>query len=236
MAIAEFFEFDETNFVNGQARLLFSKLGNGSLTDVAVPTSPASVFTQEQATSYAPIATSGISPWVDLGGLTTPPEYGIARTINQWKVQQQIASVKGVPSEVVRTVKFTAAEFVRSDILQMLENGAATASVASGTGHSAFTQSPFGQFTDLTQYRFCIAAFQPLDAGKVTESDGTVRPKLVVQVLNRCAVDAQNSQVSYAIGEMLVADLTLRLYPEPGESQNAEQGAYYIEAAGTITG
>lgn len=233
--IAGFFVFDETHFVHGQARILFSKLGNGSLTDQAVPASPADIFAQEQASGYDPMTPTGYSPWVDLGGTTTPPEYGIARTINNWRVQQQIAAVKAVPSEVVRTIKFTFAEFNRTDLLQLLENAGAAQSVSSATGHSAFTQIPFGQFTDLNEYRFAIAAFMPLDAGSVNESDGTVRPRLVVQACYRCAVDAANSTVAYALGEEIAPELTLRLYPESGQDQNQEQGSYFIEAAGTIS-
>ena len=63
---------------------------------------------------------------------------------------------------------------------------------------------------------------------------GTPRSRFVVQAFYRCSLAAENVTINYGIGEMVTADMTLRLFPEPGQPQNAEHGKYWIEAAGTI--
>src|SRR5579871_6479908 len=114
--LSQFFTFTEANFVNGQARLLYSKLGTTA--DVAVPADPSAIF--QQSSPYTPA-----SGWVDLGGISSPPQYTSGRTLAEWKVQQQMAVVKFVPTALTRSIKFTAAEVHRADILQMFENAGA---------------------------------------------------------------------------------------------------------------
>lgn len=230
-ALSQFFTFTEANFVNGQARLLYSLLGTSS--DVSVPASPVDIF--EQVSPYTPA-----SGWVDLGGISTPPQYSSGRTLNEWKVQQQMSAVKRVPTDLTRTVKFTAAEVKRADILQMFENASQARSIAAVTGTSdataasAFSAVDFGQYADLNEYRFAIAAFQPQDAGTVVEPGGASRPCLVVQVLKRVSLDTENSTSNWGIGEMVTGDITLKCLPEPGADQNTEHGTYFFETAGTI--
>ncbi len=234
MSLSQFFVFNEANFVNGQARLLYSKLSNGALTDQPVPTDISKIFAMDSP--YAPIATpSSASPWVDVGGTSAPPVYDRNLTVNEWKVQQQLTAVLQVPQEVVRTIKIPAAEFARADLIGMFENGPAQTAVAPATDVSAQQVQPFGQFTDLLQYRIALAAFQPLEAGVVTEAGGATRPRLVVQTFYRCSIMAENVSVTYGIGDMVSADVTLKCYAEPGQPQNSEYGAYFFEAAGSIT-
>lgn len=231
--LSQFFEFTSSNFVDGQARVLFSKLSDGTLTDQAVPSTIADIF--GMVSPYDPLAPSGDSPWVDLGATSSPPEYSRDVSLNEWKIQQQLTAVVLKPNEVVRTVKIPAMEFARADILQMFENGGATVSVSAAANASAQTQQPFGQFTDLAQYRLAFAAFMPLEAGVVTEPSGSTRPRLVVQVFHRCSIAAENVSINYEMAQPLHADLSLKLYLEPGQTQNTEAGSYFIEAAGTIT-
>jgi hypothetical protein len=187
-------------------------------------------------TPYAPVAGASVaSPWVNLGGTTAPVVYDRGLTVNEWKVQQQLTAVLLVPQEVIRTIKIPAAEFARADLIQMFENGPAQSAVAAAAGISAQEMQPFGQFTDLLQFRVALAAFQPLEAGTVFESaGGPSRPRLMMQEFHRCSITAENVSVTYGMGDMVSADITLRTYPEPGQAQNAEGGAYWFEAAGTI--
>lgn len=227
MSLSQFFVFDANNFVNGQARLLYSQL-TGASTDVAVPVTPDKVFLQKSP--YTPA-----TGWVDVGGTSAPPEYSRDLKLNEWKIQQTVSAVLMVPQENVRTIKIPAAEFARADLLQMFENGPATVATTAVAGTvRPQNQQQFGQFTDLNQYRVAIAAFQPLEAGNVNEGSGVTRPLLVTQVFYRCSVHAENVQVKYGIGEMVTADVTLQLYPEPGQPQNAEYGTYFFEQAGAL--
>lgn len=233
MSLSQFFTFDPTNFVNGQARLLFSKLGNGALTDAAVPTDISKVFAMESP--YAPIALpTTVSPWVDIGATHAPPQYDRNVTENEWKIQQRLTPVLLVPQEIVRTVKIPFAEFARADLLGLFENGPAQTAVAGATDISAQAVQSFGQFTDLLQYRVAVAMFQPLEAGVVTEAGGGTRPRLLVQTFYRCSVMAENVAVLYGQGDMVSADVTLKCYAEQSQPQNSEYGAYFLEAAGTI--
>ena len=233
MSLATFFEVNKANLVNGQARVLFSQLSNGALTDQPVPTAGIqTIFAME--TPYAPVATSGFSPWVDLGGTSAPPEDGRNLTINEWKVQQQYTALLMVPGEIDHTIKIPAIEMARADILGMFENGPAEQAIVAGSHFSAQQLQPFGQFTDLLQYRVAIASFMPLVAGTVTEPSGT-RPRLFVKFFNRCSISAENVPLNWQIGEPLHADITLKCYIEPNQNQNAEYGGYLIEAVGTLT-
>lgn len=233
MALANFYEYNIDNFVEGSSRLLYSILQNGTLENQPIPANIAEVFATESP--YDPVTTSGFSPWVDLGALTAPPEFVQTPSVNNVKIQQQIATVLQIPTELVDTVKFQAAELSRIDILQMLHNAGASSSVASGSGYVASTALPFGQFTDLTQYRLAIAVPLVSEAGLVTESGGATRPRLLVQVLNRGSLDASATTLTYARGEIVSAELTFRLLPEPGALQNQELGVWFEESVGTIS-
>jgi hypothetical protein len=226
MSLEQFFVFDETYFVNGQGRILFSKLGTDL--DVAVPAGPVDIF--DQVSPYTPK-----TGWVDLGGTTAPPVYDRGVALNEWKVQQQLTAVLMVPQEITRTIKLPAAEFARPDLLEMFENADAPTVVAAAAGTSAFSAVPFGQFTDLNQYRVALACYCPLEAGTVQEgATGPLRPKMVVQVFNRASLTAENVTVTYGMGDMVSADITLKCYPEPGAAQNQEHGSYFFEEAGIL--
>ena len=226
MSLSEFFVFDETYFVNGQGRILISELGTDA--DVAVPVGPVDIF--EQVSPYTPK-----TGWVDLGATSAAPVYDRGVAINEWKIQQQLTAVLLVPQEITRTIKMPAAEFARADLLQMFENADAPTAVAAAVGASAYSAAPFGQFTDLNQYRIALACFQPLEAGAVDEgAGGTSRPRMVTQVFYRCSLMAENVTVTYGMGDMVSADITLKCYAEPGQPQNKEHGTYFFEEAGVL--
>lgn len=231
MSLAQFFEFNEQNFLNGQARLLFSPLTGTD--DAAVPTTPADIF--GQVSPYDPIQSSSAGNWYDVGGTSAPPVYTFAPAMTEWKIQQQVASVLRVINEITHTIKFDAAEFKRSDLLKMFFNANDPAAIGAATGHSAFEQVFFGQFTDLNQYRVALAAFQPLQSGKVIEgTSGPSRPAMVVQVFNRVSIEAGSDALTYGLGDMVSLPITLKAYPEPGAAQNEEYGSFFLEAPGTI--
>lgn len=223
----QFFVFDEANFINGQGRVLYSPL---DVTDpVSVPASIADVF--KMTSPYDPI-----TGWYDLGATTAAPEYSSGRAVNQWKVQQQLATVKFVPTEITRTLKLQIGEISQEALLEMFENATETGTVSSGTDVSAQDVVYFGQYTDLLEYRFAVATFAPQDAGNVVEgTDGPTRPMLRVWTFNRCSLIADASTISFEIGDMVEANLTLQCLPEPSADQNEEHGQVFLEEAGTIS-
>jgi hypothetical protein len=233
VSLATFFEYDATKLINGQARVLYSKLKNGSLTDTPVPADISKIFLMDSP--YTPYSAGSLySPWVAIGATAAPITYDRGVTAVDWKIQQILTPVLIVPQEITRTFKVPIAEAARADLIQLFENGPAQNSIAGATGISAQQQQQIGQFTDLTQYRFAVAMFQPLEAGVVTEQSGGTRPRLVVHYLNRCSLMAENVTVNYGQAEMVNFDLTVKAYPEPGQPQNAEYGGFFFEAAGTI--
>jgi hypothetical protein len=230
--LAQFFEYNSQNFVNGQARVLYSQLSNGALTDQAVPADLSAIF--GMVSPYDPLATSGYSPWVDIGGTQAAPEDGRDVALTEWKIQQLLVAVELIPNEVVHTVKISAMEVARADLLGIFENGPAENVISSGANKSAQEQQYFGQFTNLNQYRVAIVACMPLSAGVVTEPTGATRPRFFGKVFNRCTIAAENVSLTWEIAQPLHCDISLRCYIEPGAEQNEEYGAYYIESAGTI--
>lgn len=233
MALANFYEFATDNFVEGQTRVLYTKLSNGTLTDQTIPGKIPDVIATE--TPYSPVQATGDSGWYDLGALTAPAEFSQSPSSNAVKIQQQIAAVKMIASEVKDTVKFTVAELNQTAIKQIIHNAGAATSVSSGSGYVASTLLPFGQFTDLAEYRFAIISPLVSEAGAVTESTGGVRPRLQMLFCNRCVLDATATTMTYALGEIVAADLTFALLAEPGVDQNTELGGYITESAGTIS-
>lgn len=231
MPLSQFFQFNEDNFVNGQARVLFSPL-TGITEPVPVPGSIADIISM--VSPYTPVAGSAGS-WYDVGGTDSPPSYEFQPSFNEWKVQQQIMAVEIVPTEAVRSVKFEAVEFLRTDLAQMFENAGAPDSVSAETNASAQEQIYFGQFTDVNQYRVAIICYATQEAGLVLEGEaGPSRPPFVCQVYNRCSINAGGT-LSFALGEMVKYPIELKLYPEPGAAQNQEAGCYLFEQPGTIT-
>ena len=230
MSLSQFFEFTPANFVNGQARILYSLVNDGALTNAPVPSRVENIF--EVESPYTPYAPSGYSPWVDIGGTSSAPEVGRDVALNEWKVQQAYTAVDMVPSEIVHTIKIPAVEFARPDLLALFENGPAQVPISGGAHQSAQTQQQFGQFTDLNLYRIAIAAFMGPSAEEVTESTGAVRPAFVVQVINRVSISAENVSTTWEIGQPIHADVTLRSYVEPGAAQNTEYGSYFFETPG----
>jgi hypothetical protein len=233
-SLATFFEVNKQNFVNGQTRVLISQLSNGSLTDQPVPSDGIqTIFAME--TPYAPVATTGTSPWVDIGGTAEGIDDARELAINEWKVEQQLTAILLVPGEVVHSVKIPMMEVARTDLLYLFENASTTTAITESGSHSAQSGVPFGQFTDLNQYRVCLAGFMPLEAGTVTESSGGTRPRFFVKYFNRCSLSAETTTLDWKIAQPLHADVTLRAYLEPGQSQNQEIGGYLIETADTLT-
>lgn len=234
MSLAQFFVENPENLINGQSRVLYSKLLNGALTDAAVPASIADIIGMESP--YTPVATpSSVSPWVDIGATSAPVAYDRNITANEWKIQQRLTPVLIVPQEIIRTLKIPIAETARADLLQLFENGPAQNVIAPSTGVSGQQQQPFGQFTDLFQYRIAVCMFQPLEAGQVVESGGDIRPRMVVLVLNRASLMAENVTATLGQGDMVTFELTVKGYAENGQPQNSEYGCYLLEDAGTIS-
>lgn len=234
MSYSDFFEFTAANMVNGQARVLYSLLSNGALTDVPVPQTIADIIAM--LSPYDPVQTSNYSPWDDIGGTSAPPEDSRQLSMNEWKVQQQYTAVLMVPNEIVHTVKIPAIEVARADILQLFENGGSEVDIDAVTDASAQVQQWFGQFTDLNLYRVAIIGFAPREAGVVYEgsSDTVGRARMFCKVFHRCSISAENVSLTWEIGQPLHVDVTLRCYVEPGQDQNQEYGSYLIEDAGTI--
>lgn len=227
--VAQFFPFDESHLAGGQARILFAPI-----TNTPVPASPADIF--EQETPYTPKSGgTGLTAyaWEDFGATAAPLEYGRNLTVNEWKIQQQTSAVLEDPQEVVRTLKIPMAEF-RPDLIQLLENAPEVAAIAAAAGSSAFNAVGFGSVSDLTQYRVAYAIVRPKEAGIVVESGGNERGRLLVQAAYRCSVSAENVSITFGLSEMASADLTLKLYPEPGQPQGQEYGSWFDEVAGTI--
>lgn len=230
--MGQFFPFDPTHLAGDQARILFAPLSE----PVPVPANIPDVFNPNDP--YAPKALVGVGAyaWEDFGATQAPLDYSRDLAVTEWKIQQQTTAVLEEPSAVNRTVKIPMAEF-RPQLIQLFENAPEVTALAAAAGYSAADKIPFGTFADIAQYRVAYATKRPKEAGTVTEtvaSGGKVRGRILMQVLYRCQISAENLQIQFGLGEMAHADITLKLFPEPGQTEGEEYGFWVDEHAGVI--
>jgi hypothetical protein len=108
--------------------------------------------------------------------------------------------------------------------------------VASGSGKGATKKVPVGNIEDLTQYRMAFVGRRGKDQGIVTEPapGAKVRGRMFAFVAYRAQLTADNLQLGFAEGDLANANVTFKLFPEPGQASGEEHGFWIFEDAGTF--
>jgi hypothetical protein len=173
--------------------------------------------------------------WVDFGATAGPFQAARNLSTTGYNIQQTTQTVRERVTEVVRQVTVNVAE-LRPDIVRMLEEGVAS-DLAAASGKSAASKVTFGNIEDLTQYRMAFIGRRGKDQGIVNEAaapGGKKRGRLFAYVAYRAQLTADNLQLGFAEGDLASANVTFKLYPEPGQPEGEEHGYWLFEDAGTI--
>lgn len=215
--------YDLNNLAGGAIRALFAPIDE---------TLPARIGDAIDLSS--PYAPNG--DWVDFGATTGP--FTVNRSITKagGNIQQEDSAILEEVTEVVRTVSAPFAE-LRPEIIQMIEEGAASAATTVGAGHSAQTKQPFGSIEELTQYRMMFIARRKKAQGTVREGvAGTVyRGRFLAYAAYRVELAAENISIPFEKGALASATVTFKLYPDPTITEPGEEyGAWFDEDAGIL--
>jgi len=223
------FPYDVDNLLGGQVRVLYAP------TSVALPTGIADVI-EMIGPDYDPK-----TGWVDLLATKEAFSYSRGFDVSGWEIQQTAGNVIEEITDITRSVNVSVANFT-TDILKILEGGSGTTSTVSATpGAAAVAEGAqdvlqFGSFTSLTQYRIAFISKRSLSSGVVVEAANANhnRGRFVMGVGYRGQLSADEIEMEQAKGELTGANTGFTFFPESGESQGEEYGAWFLEDAGTI--
>ena len=222
------FPYDINNLLGGAVRILYTKIdGTG---DTALPGVNGIETVIEMESPY-----DAVTGWTDLGATKESFTYSRSFDTSGYEIQQVAGNVIEELTDLERTIEVSLADF-RPEHLQMIENAPSVGDVASAAGRSAQKVVKFGSFASIQRYRFAFIAMRPKQAGIVTESDGTTtRGRFFMGIANSAQIAADEVSFEQAKGELSAAGVTFTLFPEPGEANGQEFGAWYDELAGTIS-
>ena len=216
------FPYDLNELLGGRARIL--------VTDDLTEPVPAGI-----GDILAMVSPYGaLTGWTDIGATGGAAQYGRNLTVGGYNIQQTNGTVLEEPTDLTRSITFPAAE-IRPDIIQMLEEGAASSTVAAAANKGAQDKQPFGTIIELTSRRIALVGQRKKAQGIVTEPGGATRGRLVALVGYHATISADNAQLSLAEGDMAQVPLSFTLHPESTiTTDGAEYGAWFFEDAGTI--
>ena len=213
---------DITDLVSGAVRVLAAPITED------IPTGIEDVMLME-----APYTLQG--DWFDLGATTGPTTTSRAIESQGLSIEQRQGNVIEDVTDVSRGISLPLAG-ISAENLQIFENASAIGNIAAAAGVSAQKVIKFGSFSEATEYRIILIGKRPKKAGLVTESAPSlaVRGRLIARVLYRVALTADESSLSFGKGNLASADVSFKAFPEPGEDADEADGAWFLEAAGTI--
>jgi len=217
------FPYDVAELADGPIRCMFAPIS------VALPGDLSDIF--DQVDPYDPD-----TDWVDFGATAGPWTHSRNLTTAAYNIQQTTQAVRERVTEVIRTSQVNVAE-IRPDIMAMVEESPGVDDLPAASGVGAHSKVPVGNIEDLTQYRMAFIGRRGKDQGVVTEpgTGAKVRGRHFGFIAYRAQLSADNFQLGLAEGDLGNANVTFRLYPEPGQAAGEEHGYWVFEDAGTFT-
>jgi len=219
------FPYDIDQLLGGAVRILYGPAAGG--TPVPVPTSIADVVGMVDPYTAK-------SPWIDLGATKESFTYSRSFDTSGYEIQQVAGNVIEEITDIERSIEVSFADF-RPQHLQMIENAPNVANVVAGTGVGAQKKIAFGSFSSPVQYRFAFIAMRPRQSGIVIEPGGKERGRFFMGVAYLAQVAADEISFEQAKGELTGAGVTFAMFPQSGQPNGEEYGAWFDEQKGTIT-
>lgn len=214
--------YDESGSLVGPARTLFAPVGT------AVPTGLVVADVADEDGEYPPI-----TGWYDFGLAADAPSYSHARESEGITYQQPSGDLFQQISSVTRNMELQIAH-IDADTLQIVENSGAPTEVAAVTGHSGYDKINVGLYTDTPVWRVALISFRPGGAAEVVEPGGLTRPPMVMRVIPRATISADESSTDFDRGTPVNFSVTFNALSEPSAPAGGEHGYWIVEHAGTI--
>jgi|SRR5262245_29031517 len=227
--VAGAFPYDIDNLLGGAVRILYAP------TTQAIPADISSVI-QMVGPSYT--AKTG---WTDLGATKESFSYTRGFDVEGWEIQQTAGNVIEEISDITRSVSVSIAEFT-VEMLKIIEGDSGVISAVTAVGGPAATAKgaqdklAFGSFRSLSRYRVAFISQRARASGEVTEAANAnaKRGRFVMGVGYSAQLSADEIEMEQAKGELTAAGTGFTFFPEGGQTQGSEYGAWFLEDAGTI--
>lgn len=218
--------YDEGGALVGPARVLFAP------TSVSVPTGLVIENVADEDGEYPPI-----TGWVDFGLAADAPTYSHSRESEGITYQQPSGDLFQQISAVTRTLTVQVAH-IDGENLEIIENSGHVADVAAAAGiHAGLEKVNVGLYTDVPVWRVALISYRPSGASEVIEpvaAGSTNRPPMVMRVIPRCTITADETSMDFDRGTPVNAPVTFNALTEPTASAGAEHGYWLVEKPGTI--
>lgn len=216
--------YDEQGALVGPARCLFAPVAT------AVPTGLVVAHVADEDGEYPPI-----TGWYDFGLAADAPSYTHSRESEGITYQQPSGDLFQQISSVDRTMELQIAH-IDADTLQIVENANTPTEVATvANTHPGYDKVDVGLYTDTPVWRVALISFRPGGANEVVETDsGITRPSMVMRVIPRSTIAADESSTDFDRGTPVNFSVTFNALTEPSAPAGGEHGYWIVEHAGTI--
>lgn len=214
-----------------------NELGSGAIRVLVQPATNPLVKTFKgwfaQVDPYDPVVLD--DPIIDLGATSGPSTFDQALTVSGLTIEQQDADVLERVSQVVWTMTIPMADINVAN-LTIFSNAKEAIAVAAAAGAAPFDFVPFGSFSGTVPYRILFVAQKLLEQGVVTEPTTLeTRGRWDAVMAYRAKLTAGTQSMSFGKGALVSMPITMKLFPEPGETQGEEYGGHLHERAATIS-
>lgn len=218
--------YDEGGALVGPARALFAPVGT------AVPTGLVIENVADVDGEYPPI-----TGWFDFGLAADAPSYSHSRESEGITYQQPSGDLFQAISSVARALTLQVAH-IDAKTLEIIENAAAATAVSAVNGeHAGYSRVDVGLYTDVPVWRVALISYRPSGSGEVTEpvaNGGAVRPPMVMRVIPRCQITADETSMDFDRGTPVNAPVTFTALTEPSAPAGGEHGYWIVENEGVI--
>lgn len=220
------FPYDIDSLLGGAVRVLYAK-ADGTAADPGVPGSIADVIAMK-----APYA--ALPNWKDVGATKESFTYTRGFASEGYEIQQVAGNVLEEITSSTRTIEVSFAEF-RPEILQLIEGAPSVADVAAIAGASAQKKVSFGAIRSLDRYRFAFISRRSKQSGVVHEvAADPGRGRFFMGTVYSAQLAADDVSMEQAKGSLTASGVSWTCFPEEGEPEGEEYGAWFDELAGTI--
>jgi hypothetical protein len=216
------FPYNIDNLLGGAARILRAPMTED------IPASIADVIDVEAP--YAPLG-----DWEDVGATKESFTYGRGFETEGYEIQQVKGNVIEEVTDTTRTIEVSIAEF-RPDLLSLIEGETiAPDATAVQAGENVQDRVRFGSIRSLNRYRWAFIARRDKASGIVTETGGATRGRLFMGVLYAAQLAADDIDLEMAKGALTAVGVSFTSFPESGQPDGGEYGAWFDERPGVIT-
>lgn len=220
--------YDEAGALTGPARAVYAP------TSVAVPTDADDIVERSANVSGEyPLKTG----WLDFGLAADAPSYTHGRESEGLEYQQPSGALFQTITNINRSMTLNVAH-IDDKTLEIIENAGSATTIAAEPGvGTAQKKINVGLYSSTPVWRIALISFRPDGAGEVEElaaSPVGTRPPMVIRVIPRTTITSDDTEMEFARGEPVAAEVTFDAQSEPSAPSGGEHGFWIVEQEGTI--